>query len=277
MPIDIGDGTLRSFSLTNAAGAAVDADTTPTYSITLPTLAAGIAPAVQHGAVGDYYVVYPVTMAGLHTETLTAVIGGQTVTIRRVWNAEQPGMGFLDTDEVITFLKGEDIIVGSADLEWLRWLCAVASDAVEGDLGRPIAPRAITVTEDGGKSAILLTQTPVISVTSIVENGTTLTGTDYTADLTAGIIYRGGQQTLGCWGFGRQNVTLNLVVGYQVPPRVARQVAMTIVQRQWSSTRQMPHPAMDDVGAALEQIANTGRSPTEVYAAYRNLRAPGFA
>lgn len=276
MPIDLGDATVRSFQLTNAAGAAVDADTLPTYTITLPNLTAGISPTVQHGTTGDYYVIYPVTMSGLHTETLTAVIAGQTTTIRRVWNAESLTMGFLDTDEVITMLKGEGIIVRPADLEWLRWLCAVASSAVAGDLGRPIAPQAVTVTADGGKSAIL-TQAPIISVTSITENGVTLAGTDYTADLTAGIIYRGGQQSLRCWSTGRQNVVATLVVGYMVPPRVARMVGMTIVQRQWSSTRQMPHPAMDDVGAALEALANTGRSPSEVYRAYTALRAPGFA
>lgn len=275
MPIDLADTTVRSFAL-SINGTAVDADATPVYTITLPTMAAGIAPAVQHGAVGEYYVNYPVTMAGLHTETLTAVIGGQTVTIRRVWNAEQAGMGFLDTDEVIQFLKGESIIVRAADLEWLRWLCAVASDAVAGDLDRPIAPQLATVTADGGKSAIL-TQAPIISVTSVTENGNTLTTADYTADLTAGIIYRGGQQSLQRWSVGRQNVVASLVVGYMVPPRVARDVAMTIVQRKWSSTRQMPHPAMDDVGAALEQLAGQGRNPGEIYRAYGNLRAPGFA
>lgn len=277
MPIDLTDTTVRSFALTNAAGAAVNADTLPVYAVTLPTMVAGIAPTVQNGGTGDYYVLYPVTMAGLHTETLTAVIGGQTVTIRRIFNVESPGMGFVDTDEAITMLKGESIIVRPQDLEWLRWLCAVASDAVEGDLGRAIAPRIVTAVEDGGKTAILLGQAPIISVTSVVENGVTLAGTDYTADLDAGIIYRGGQQTARCWSVGRQNLTITYVAGYQVPPRVARQVAMTIVQRQWTSTRQMPHPAMDDVGAALEQLAAQGRNPSEVYGAYKALRAPGFA
>lgn len=276
MPIDLADTTVRSFAL-SSNGTAVDADATPVYTITLPTMAAGIAPAVQHGAVGEYYVNYPVTMAGLHTETLTAVIGGQTVTIRRVWNAEQAGMGFLDTDEVIQFLKGESIIVRPADLEWLRWLCAVASDAVEGDLGKAVAPRIVTTIEDGGRSAILLSQSPAISITSITENSTTVAAADYTADLDAGIIYRGGQQSPRLWNPGRQNVTITYVAGYQVPPRVARDVAMTIVQRKWSSTRQMPHPAMDDVGAALEQLAGQGRNPGEIYRAYGNLRAPGFA
>jgi hypothetical protein len=276
MPKDLGEYLTRSFAL-SGDGVATDADSTPTYSVTQPTLAAGIAPPVLHGGIGDYYVVYPTTMPGLHQDALTATIGGKVVVLRRQFNVEPTSMGFLDTDEVIEFLKGEDVIVEAADVEWLRWLCAVASDAVEGDLGRPIAPRAVTVTADGGSSALLIPQSPVISITSITESGTTLTGTDYTANLDAGIIYRGGQQSVRCWSSGRQNISLSLVVGYQVPPRIARQVAMTIVQRQWSSTRQMPHPAMDDVGAALEQIASQGRSPSEVYRAYEKLRAGGFA
>jgi hypothetical protein len=275
--IDLTDVTVRSFQLTTAAGAAVDADSTPVYTVTLPTLAAGIAPAVQHGVTGDYYVLYPVTMSGLHTETLTAVIGGQTVVIRRVFNVESTNMGFVDTDEAILFLKGAGIVVSAADLEWLRWLCAVASAAVAGDLGRTITPTAVTTTVDGGSGLILLHTSPIISITSISENGVTLAGTDYVADLTAGILYRGTQQAAKSWGTGRQNITISMVAGYQTPPRVARQVALTIVQRQWSSTRQMPHPAMDDVGAALEQLAGTGRSPSEVYRAYEKLRAGGFA
>lgn len=276
MAKDLGEDLVRSFAL-SVDGAAVDADSTPTYSVTLPTMAAGIAPPVLHGGLGDYYVVYPTTMAGLHRESLTAVIGGKTVVLRRQFNVEPASMGFLDTDEVIEFLKGENVIVEAADIEWLRWLCAVASDAVEGDLGRRLAPEVVTTTVDGGGSAIILPRTPVLSVTSATENGVTVDPAAYVFDAGVGMLYRGTQQSPVRWACGRQNLVITYVAGYQVIPRIARQVAMTIVQRQWSSTRQMPHPAMDDVGAALEQIANQGRSPSEVYRSYTSLRSLAIA
>jgi len=279
VPIDFSDGVLRSFTLTAPNGVdPIDADTTPSYSITKPDMTAGTAPAVQHGGVGDYYVVYPSVMAGLHREVLTSSVGGIPVVIRRQFIVETvDGGGFIDTDEAIQHLAAAGIIVTPDELDWLRWLCMVASDAVEKDLNRIISPRIITRTVDGGASAIVLPGT-VQSVTSVVEDGITLTaGTDYTFSPAVGVLYRGGQQSARSWSSGRQNVTITLVAGDQSPPLVARAVGMTIVARSWQMSRQMPHPSMDDVDAALQTVAAGSRTPSETYVAYRNLRQLAIA
>lgn len=275
MPIDLGDSVTRSLSLTSTAGAAVDADGLPTYAITLPDGSAGIAPTVNHGVTGEYYVVYPTTTSGLHAELWTAVVAGVTVVIRRSFTVEDTVPVFVDTEEAITHLRASGIIVSASDLEQLRWLCGVACSAVESDLGRKIARQSVTETFDGGSSALLLRSTPLISVTTVVESGTTLTAADYTANTSAGIIYRGGQQSPRCWAWGVQNITVTLVAGYLVPPRVARKVALNGVQRMWQMSQQMPHPSMDDYGAEA-QAASGVLTPLEL-AAYNALRAPGFA
>lgn len=275
MPIDLGDSITRSISLTNAAGVAVDADTTPVYSVTLPAGTAGTAPAVQHVDTGEYYVVYPTVQSGLHAELWTAVVGGETVVIRRSFTVEDTVPLFVDTDEALAHLRASGVIVSAADLEQLRFLCGVACSAVENDLGRKIARQVVTETFDGGTPAILLRSTPLISVTTVVESGVTLTAGDYTADTSTGIIYRGGQQSPQCWAWGRQNITATIATGYLVPPRVARKVAANGVQRMWQMSQQMPHPSMDDYGAEAQTTAGV-LTPLEL-AAYNSYRAPGFA
>jgi hypothetical protein len=271
MPIDLSDTTPRSINLTNAAGAPVDADSTPTYAITLPDLTTGTPPAVQQGATGEYYLGYPTVMAGLHRELWTAVVAGVTIVIRRFFTVEDTAsVPIIDTDDAITHLRASGIITTPSDLEQLRWLCQISSEAVELDLGLVLARRSITETFDGGQQYIRLTGQPLVSVTSVVENGVTLTAnTDYVADLALSVIRRGSAQS--CWDFlwGNQNVTSTYVAGLATPPRVARKVALNGVQRMWQHSQQMPHPALDD--ASEFTIAAGVLTPLELHA-YNNLR-----
>jgi hypothetical protein len=275
MPIDLGDSKTRSINLTNAAGAAVAADSTPTYAITLPDGTAGTPPAVQTGVTGEYYVVYPTVQAGLHGELWTAVVGGVTVVIRRSFTVEATVPLFVDTEEAINHLRASGVIVSASDLETLRFLCGVACSAVEADLGRRIARQVVTETFDGGGGAVLLRSTPLISVTTVTESGTTLTATDYTADTSAGIVFRGAQQSPRPWLWGRQNITVAYVAGYLIPPPVVRKVALNGVQRMWQLSQQLPHPSMDDYGAEQQTTAGV-LTPLEL-SAYNSFRAPGFA
>jgi hypothetical protein len=277
MPIDLGDSKTRSINLTNAAGAAADADSLPTYAVTLFDGTAGISPTVVHGVTGEYYVVYPTVQVGLHQEVWSATVGGVPVVIRRNFTVEQVANSFIDTDEALAHLRASGVIVSAADLEQLRWLCSVACGAVQDDLGRTIARASKTQTFDGGRTAVLLGHTPVMSITTVTENGTTVAGTGYTANLSAGILYRGGQQSPQPWSWGVQNVVVTYVAGYTDPPRIARKVALNGVQRMWQSSQQMPHPYLDDVGAQEAIFGAAGTLTPLELAAYNSLRAPGFA
>jgi len=277
MPIDLGDSKTRSINLTNAAGVAVAADSLPTYAVTLPAGTAGIAPTVNVGVAGEYYVVYPTTTAGLHSELWTAVVGGVTVVIRRSFTVEDTVPLFVDTEEAVAHLRAGGVITSAGDLEQLRTLCGVSCLAVEADLGRKVARQVVTETFDGGGSAVILASTPLISVTTVVESGVTLAAADYTADISAGIIFRGGQQSPRCWAWGRQNVAATIVAGFLVPPRVLRKVALTGVQRMWQSSQQTHHPGLDDVGAEEAIFGAVGTLTPLELAAYNSFRAPGFA
>lgn len=275
MPIDLLDTITRSIDLTNAAGAPVDADLTPTYAITLPDGTAGTAPSVQHPGTGQYYTNYVSVQSGLHAELWTAVVGGVQVVIRRSFTVEDTVPLFVDTDEAIGHLRASGVIVAPADLEQLRFLCGIACSAVQSDLGRKIARQTVVQTFDGGRPQVALTATPLISVTTAVESGVTLAAGDYTPDTSAHIVHRGGQQSRQCWAWGRQNITLTTVVGWLIPPREIRKVALNGVQRMWAGSQQMPHPSMDDFGAE-RQVAAGVLTPLEL-AAYETFRAPGMA
>jgi hypothetical protein len=280
MPVDLGDSVTRSINLTNTAGVPVAADSTPTYAITKPDGTAGTPPSVQTGVTGEYYVVYPTAtlIAGLYRELWTAIVGGVTITLPRVFVVEDPlNPPFVGTDEALAHLRANNVISGPVDLEQLRWLCMVASDSVERDLGIEISRRTVTEVYDGGEYVVLLRSSPVISITSVTESGSLLTVADWTADIKNGILWRGAAASPRCFLWGRQNVIVVYVVGYIDPPRIARKVALNGVERMWQSSQQTSHPLLDDVSGTEAIFAAVGTLTPLELGAYRSLQTPGTA
>jgi hypothetical protein len=114
-----------------------------------------------------------------------------------------------------------------------------------------------------------------LSVASVVENGVTLVaGTGYVVDVASGILYRGSTQGVQCFASGLQNTVITYRAGELRPSAVARKVAKNGAARMWQG-RQMPHPALDDLGA--EMVAPLGvLTPLEL-AGYMKLKRPGLA
>jgi hypothetical protein len=253
--------------------------TTVVLTITFPDLTT-TTPTVTNppATTGKYFyrqVVSPTGQTGSYTGTwLFTLATGETTSYV---DSFEVGVSLVTIREATTHLRAGGTIVTANDLEQLQWLCAVSTDAVERDLGRTIIRKTVTETFDGGQSAILLTNTPVISVTTIVESGVTLAATDYTVNLKAGIVYRGGQQSPRSWLWGRQNIVATTLAGYAIRPVVVRKVALNGVQRMWQSSQQAAHPFLDDVSAEEAVFAAAGTLTPLEFAAYNSLRAPGFA
>jgi hypothetical protein len=277
MPIDLGDSTTRSINLTNPAGVPVAADSLPTYAITKPDGTAGTPPTVQTGVTGEYYVVYPTAtlIAGLYRELWTAIVGGVTITLPRVFVVEDPlNPPFIGTDEALAHLRASGVISGSVDLEQLRWLCMVASDAVERDLGITISRRTKTDVFDGGQCEHVLNEEPVISITSVTESGTVLAATDYVLNARTGLLHRGTTTSPRSFVWGRQNVTVVYVAGYLDPPRIARKVALNGVERMWQSSQQTSHPMLEDVSGTEAVFTALGTLTPLEFGAYQSLGTP---
>lgn len=253
--------------LVNALGA--------TLTIALPdgTTATPTVPAPA--TTGTYAVDYPTTIAGRHIGTWSFTMAGG-LTTSHVQSFDVAGAATLVTaDEAAVHLRAAGSITTAADLDQLQWLCQVATEVVERDLGRPLTRRTVTEIRDGGGPLIVLRQTPVLSITSVVDYGTTLDPADYTLD--GGILYRGS--TSSYWTRfvgGRGAVVVTYVAGYLDPPKVARQVARSVVQSLWQSSQQASHPLLDE--AAEEAVFSAvGSMPSHLQRAYESLRVYAVA
>ena len=77
--VDLGEVVQRTVLFRNSSGVATDADSSPTYTVILPDGSVGTSPAVAHGATGEYFVLYPTTVPGMHIDRWTGLVGGVSV------------------------------------------------------------------------------------------------------------------------------------------------------------------------------------------------------
>jgi hypothetical protein len=250
---------------------------TAVLAITQPdgTLAAGITVTLPPAVTGQLVYDFTPSQAGLHSVHWSTTV--PTTAEDDMFVAERAGSLIVSVDEAIAHLNASGVLTSDPNREQLQWLCIVASDAVERDLGRIIARRTVTEIYDGGRSAILLRSTPVISVTSVTESGTTLGSSDYVINLATGVLYRGS--TLVPWSFwwGRQNITVVYVAGFADPPKIVRKVALNGVQRMYQESQQASHPALEDVSAEGAIFAAAGSLTPLELGAYNSLKAVGIA
>lgn len=282
MAVDLGDilPGLGVTTTSNSTGALAD-PTTLTLTLTKPdgTMLAGTYPAapgdtltIARASTGTYSATVVTTAAGRWTARWVATGNSTDGAHEQAWTVEDPTLAFVDVGDAVAHLRASGIITATADLEQLRWLCLTSCDAVERDLGRVLAPRTFIEAYSGGygqDTVLTLLRSPVISVTTVVEDGVTLTSADWTLDVSRGRLHRGTWASPRRWPAGLQNVSVTYRAGYAVIPPVARKVALNVVERCWQASQQAPHEALDVEGEAFTSAA----SLTEVErSAYRRLR-----
>lgn len=249
---------------------------TATLTVTLPD-GTTATPTVSNPSTGKYAATYQTTLlspSGRYVgQWVFTFAGGATSSYLETFDV---GPSIITVDEALAHLRAAGIIKSEPDLDQLQWLCIVATDAVERDLGRAIARRTVTETYDGGRGEIVLRQTPVVSVTSINEAGTVLSASDYVLNTSTGILYRGSGISSWWFAWGRQNITVTYVAGYTNPPPVVRKVALNVVQEMWQVSQQAPHTLLEDIPPEAAGVASAALSPVELNA-YRSLRVAGIA
>lgn len=273
--MDIGDTLGFRSDVRDPAGVLVNAQTA-TLTVTLPD-GSTATPTVANPVAGKYAGDYVTTLAsptGRYVgQWLFTFSGGSTTSYVESFDV---GAGLVTVDEARSHLRANGVITSADDLEQLQWLCLVATDAVERDLGRVLVRRTVTETYDGSGGAIILRHTPVVSVTSVVESGVTLTGSDYLLNSSVGILYRGSTAYYRSFAYGFGNVVVTYVAGYTDPPRAARAVALNLVQSMWQQSQQAFHPGLDE-SAELGVSSAVAGLPDPLRRAYDSLRIPGLA
>lgn len=134
----------------------------------------------------------------------------------------------------------------SQDDELTGFIEAV-TEVIEHIVG-PVVARSVTETHDGGHSAIVLRKPPVLSVTSVTENGTAVSG--YAPSLEAGVLYRGTGR--GRWAGCRGAVTVTYQAGRASVPASIKLAAKDLTQINFRPQQGGNYSPFDSGGDASE-------------------------
>lgn len=229
--IDLGDTYTLTAEARDAAGTLANA-TTVALTITLPDgTAVTPSPANPPTVTGKYAHPFVTSMAGRHVA-------------RWVFTGAVPDQAWTDTFEVAP--QASLALVSLADVKThlniaadntdhddeLRGFIASVTDVIEDVVG-VVARRTFVETYSGrGERAILLRRRPVVSVTSVVESGTTVAASDYSVT-EAGVLTRASAYSAGRWASGVDNVTVTYVAGRPSTPPSVLDAAKELIRINW--------------------------------------------
>lgn len=127
----------------------------------------------------------------------------------------------------------------TSDAELAVFISA-ASEAVEDYVGA-VVNRTVTEVFDGGREQVLLSKLPVVSVTSVTDNGTLLAASDYKVDAPSGVLTRVSGRDATCFNPGIQSLSVVYVAGRAADTAAAparyKMAALIIIQHLWETQR----------------------------------------
>lgn len=240
--LDVGDPIpdLGVTTTNDGTGALAD-PTTLTLTLTLPdgTAKVGTHPAapgdtltVARASTGIYATTYLTVQAGRHTARWVAVGNGTDGAHVDAWEA-----GGTDDTGIVSLAEArEHLRISASDTdEQIRHFVAVASDLCEART-RNWRRRTVTATLDGGRETLDL-ERPVLSVTTVLEDGTAVPSTDWLLYPSQGLLVRGTSTTRDVWAPGRRNVVVTYVTGSVDVPTPVRHGVLLLVQHLLDSRR----------------------------------------
>lgn len=236
---DVGDATpALQITVKDSAGALASGGTVA-CTITAPDGTTS-TPAVTNPSLGLYNVTPVTTSAGRYGVRWT-VTAPSANAVTDVYDVADPALlpiASLADVRAHCSISATDTQYDERLRNWLAW----ATEQCERYANRALRRKTVVETHNGGGGAVILREPPVLSVTSVVENGVTLTASDYTSDTVSGLLYRGGTTSSQDWYDGRQTVVVTYVAGYANPPLVAVETVLDIVKWKFQNTAQGPRP-----------------------------------
>ena len=269
MAYDLGDVVTLTLSVKDSTGAAANA-TACAVTITLPD-GTTATPSVTNPSTGSYAASYTPTLAGWHAVRWVATgtnAMAHTDSFTVYSGSDVPLVSLADAK---TFLN----ITSTNSDEEIRTFILKATDIAERRTGRRFRAASFVETYSSTESAVLvLRQFPVLSVTSVVEDGITLTaGTAYVVDTTNGTITRGTSTSSLQWAQGNNNITVTYRAGAVNP--TAQALVEELTKHLWRTQRGASPMAM---GGGDEFIPGSSNIFTyRVLELIEMLRVPGFA
>jgi len=129
--------------------------------------------------------------------------------------------------------------VGTGDDAELEFYVEAATPVIENITG-PVVLRSVVYTFNG-RSKHLVIPTRFTSVTSVVEDGVTVT--DFVATPEIGLIAAGTSNSPRYWAEGVQNIVVTVSVGSATIPKNVQLAARELVRHWWQQGRQGARPA----------------------------------
>jgi hypothetical protein len=226
--IDLGDPLPDlAIEVTDSSGALANASAV-VLTITLPD-ATTSTPTVVNSSTGVYTSSYVPTQRGRHVASWIAT-GTNASAFTEVYSVVDPAAAIVGLADAQLYLQ----VYSNALQDEVRATIEAASVIVENYTGRAWRRQTAVEYHDGGCESVALRASPVISVTSVVESGTTLTAAAYVLDTTSWLLLRGTTLSTGVWTYGRQNVVVTAVVGALSVPEPVRQAVLQTARVLWA-------------------------------------------
>lgn len=227
---DIGDPYPLTITTKDADGDPADADSVSVV-FTLPDQTTAGPFALARRSLGVYEYDYVTTVEGLYSWHVTVVgadvLGAQT----DVFNVDGPASSFplLGLDEAKAHLNIAATV--HDDDEELRRMIVSASALVEAETR--LWRRRTVAQELDPRPRLYLTSRPVISVTSVVQDGATLTGYELSP---IGDVLRATAAGARPWS-GTGKVTVTYEAGETIVPPPVREAVLLTIAEIWKSQR----------------------------------------
>ena len=259
--VDLGDPLPLQVTIYNAAGVAENA-TSVVLTLTLPD-GTTATPTVTAQGSGVYTAAYTPTTRGRFIAAWVAS-GTNACAVVDVHTVQDPAAAIVGLAEAQSYL-GE---TRDSQQDAVRDVLDAASDVVKNYTGRVWRRQSVVETYDGGRATIPLRSTPVLSVTSVTENGTATT--NYTLDQASGLLHKGTTTSGGTWLWGRQNVVVTYLVGASSIPGPVRRAVLSVARKMWDAPQGGARANADKYAAPVDLIPREDRLALDPY------RAPGF-
>ena len=265
MAYDLGDMVTLAVNVRNAAGT-LTAPSALVCTITLPD-GTSATPTVTTLAAGQYTTDYLPTQAGWHAVRWVSTSPTNAYTDSFTVYSDSPLVSLADAK---AFLN----ITSSSSDDELRAFILKATDIAERRTGRRFRASTFVESYSARDEVVVLRQFPVVSVTSVVEDGVTLTaGTDYVVDTTNGTVVRGTSTSSLQWAEGNNNITITYRAG--AINATAQQLVEELTRHLWRTQRGASPMSMGNGDDFVPGSSNI--FTYRILELIEMLRVPGFA
>lgn len=228
--VDLGDIYPTKVTVYDAGGTPAD-PTAVTCTVTAPD-----------GAVQQLHVQRVTT--GVYRTGVQATQPGQWAILWRALgqheSSEPDGFTALATAPVVSLPEAKAFlnITSTTSDDELRRFLAVVTEKGEQETGRVFGRRAVTANLDGGWPTLVLPDAPIVSITTVRENGQTVAADGYRVRSAAGgVLERRSGYSRIPWAAGAGNIDVDYVAGYTAQPQPDRQGALVLLKHLWETQR----------------------------------------